>query len=112
MEPEIFERLIISNTEHELIFYQIRILRIISTKFKVNLSNKQYDQILEKYQQLLDRSEDVRYIYSNHMYVICAISLMLSEFMNPWQSKFNQFKMMSERFMENAERTINRIKKN
>ncbi len=51
-------------------------------------------------------------MYLNQLYILCAISLMLSQFVDSWQNKFNQFKNLSNLYMETADSFITQIKKN
>ena len=88
---EVFDKFLICNDNLELIMFQVPMFNIVSKKFKMKLSNQQYDSILEKFQQLLENKQ----IYSNRMYAMCAISLMLYRFVDYGHFKYNQFRSMS-----------------
>lgn len=61
------------------------------------------DQILQKYYDLTKDQSKIQDLYLNQLYILCAISHMLSQFVESWNNKFNQFKNLSNLYMETAE---------
>lgn len=107
--PEVFQQILIDNEDLTFVMTQIRILNNCVRLLRISFSTVQYEMVFSKFKDLFKSQKSISMMYPNMIYVLCAISRLLSQFVQPWQSEYNEFIVLSNQYKDAAEVLIDRF---